>query len=145
MFRRRLIVETLGRSKGSTAMRRKVSILLVCFLPGITASLLAEDPVKKLTPEHRKWLEEDAVYIITDREKEVFLSLGAAEQRNWFIEAFWERRDPNPATLENEFKIEHYRRIAHANKYFSRDAPRPGWQTDRGRFYIILGEPQHPR
>ncbi|MFQ5790428.1 MAG: GWxTD domain-containing protein [Acidobacteriota bacterium] len=102
---------------------------------------LADERVDQLTDEHRRWLQEDVVYIITDREKEVFLTLGTAEERDRFIEAFWDRRDPNPATLENEFKTEHYRRIDYANKYLGREAPKPGWRTDRGRYYIILGKP----
>jgi len=58
-----------------------------------------------------------------------------------FIEAFWKHRDPTPNSPENEFKTEHYKRIAYANRYLGRDAPRPGWRTDRGRIHIILGEP----
>jgi len=103
---------------------------------------LAEKPLDKLTPEHRKWLEEEVVYLITRPEREVFLSFETVEERNRFIEAFWERRDSSPATRENEFKTEHYRRLEYANRVLGRDSPRPGWKTERGKFYIILGEPQ---
>jgi len=95
----------------------------------------------RLSEGHRRWLDEDVVYIILDKEKDVFLSLETEEQRDAFIEAFWAKRDPYPATLENELRTEHYRRIDYANDHFSRDAPMPGWRTDRGRYYIILGEP----
>ncbi len=95
-----------------------------------------------LSPEHRKWLEEEVVYIITDKEKDIFLQIETYEERQNFIEAFWKRRDPSRATPENEFKIEHYRRIDYANTHFSKHTFRPGWKTDQGRMYIILGEPR---
>ena len=75
-------------------------------------------------------------------ERDVFLKLQSDRERDLFIEAFWKQRDPNTGTPENEFKTEHARRIAHANRYLGRDAPQPGWRTDRGRMYIILGEPR---
>ncbi|MFW6160069.1 MAG: GWxTD domain-containing protein, partial [Acidobacteriota bacterium] len=63
-------------------------------------------------------------------------------EREMFIEAFWRKRDPNPHTPENEFKTEHFRRIKYANNWFGRESPVPGWKTDMGRIYIILGEPK---
>jgi len=102
----------------------------------------ADDRVKKLTEEHRSWLERDVIYIITDREKDVFLSLETVEERARFIEAFWRKRDPNTATPANEYKDEHYRRIEHANTFLGRETFREGWRTDRGRYYILLGEPR---
>ena len=119
------------------------------MLPALLAAALtlpvgagADDRVKKLSEEHRSWLERDVVYIITDREKDVFLSLGTVEERARFIEAFWRKRDPNPATPANEYKDEHYRRIDHANTFLGRETFREGWRTDRGRYYILLGEPR---
>ena len=89
----------------------------------------------------KKWLEEEVVYIITPQEHDVFLRLNTDDERTLFIKAFWKQRDPTPGTPENEFKTEHYRRIDHSNKRFGLGSTRPGWQTDRGRMYIILGEP----
>jgi GWxTD domain-containing protein len=97
---------------------------------------------KDLPPVYRKWLQEEVVYIITPKEKDVFLQLENDKQREKFIEAFWKVRDPNPTTPENEFKTEHYRRISYANQYFGKDSPGPGWRTDMGRIYIMLGEPK---
>lgn len=99
------------------------------------------DP-KSLLPEFRKWLEEDVVYIITPKERDVFLQLDADRERSMFIEAFWKQRDPDPRTAENEFKTEHYRRLTYANQNFGRDSPGPGWRSDMGRIYITLGEPK---
>lgn len=96
---------------------------------------------KELPEKYRKWLEEEVTYIITPREKEIFLQLQTDKERELFIEAFWAVRDPTPGTPANEFKEEHYRRLEYANRYFGRETPRPGWMTDRGRVYIILGEP----
>ncbi len=77
------------------------------------------------------------MYIITPEEKAAFKQLSNDEERDNFIEAFWQRRDPTPDTPENEFKEEHYRRIEYANEHFA--AGIPGWKTDRGRMYIKWG------
>jgi GWxTD domain-containing protein len=92
------------------------------------------------TSRYMKWLNEDVVYIITDDERYAFKRLTADEERDKFIEQFWLVRDPTPATAENEFKEEHYRRIAYANEHFSATNV-PGWKTDRGRVYIPWGPP----
>jgi len=92
---------------------------------------------KELATPYKKWLEEEVPYIITDEERSAFLQLQTNEEREQFIEAFWQRRDPTPDTVENEFKEEHYRRIAYANERFASGIP--GWKTDRGRIYIIWG------
>ena len=94
---------------------------------------------KELPTPYKKWLEEDVTYIITDEERRSFLQLETNEEREQFIEQFWLRRDPTPDTPENEFKEEHYRRIAYANEHFASGIP--GWKTDRGRIYIIWGKP----
>lgn len=87
----------------------------------------------------QKWLDEDVVYIITEEERQVFEKLTTPEEKERFIEQFWTRRDPDPRTAVNEFKEEHYRRIAYANGHFFWS--KPGWMTDRGRIYIIHGPP----
>ena len=89
---------------------------------------------------YKAWLEEDVRWIITDEERTVFKQLADDEERDQFIDAFWFRRDPTPHTIENEFKDEHYRRIAFANEHFGAHGI-PGWKTDRGRFYIVFGPP----
>jgi GWxTD domain-containing protein len=91
----------------------------------------------ELSKTYKKWLNEDVVWIITDEERAAFKQLSNDEERDNFIEAFWQRRDPTPDTEENEYKEEHYRRIAYANEHFP--AGIPGWKTDRGRIYIMYG------
>lgn len=89
-----------------------------------------------------KWLEEEVVYIISEREVDLFNKLENNEQRESFVEQFWLERDPTPGTKKNELKEEHEKRVAYATKFFGRDSLKPGWQTDRGKMYIILGEPK---
>jgi len=86
---------------------------------------------------YKSWLEQDVPYIITDEETKAFKSLSNDEEREAFIEQFWLRRNPNPDSPDNEFREEHYRRIAYANEHFA--AGKPGWKTDRGRIYIMYG------
>jgi GWxTD domain-containing protein len=146
--------------------RCSVSVLAGVMALGITAGAFAQDkeakgseasqtdPLKRPVPEkqrkanakalkielsktYRKWLDEDVRWIITDEEKSAFMQLSNDEERDQFIEAFWQRRDPSPDTEENEFKEEHYRRIAYANEHYA--AGIPGWKTDRGRTYIVFG------
>ncbi len=94
---------------------------------------------KELGDVYKKWLEEDVRWIITEEERAAFNKLETDEEREQFIEQFWLRRDPNPDTEENEYREEHYRRIAYANERFSSGIP--GWKTDRGRIYIMFGPP----
>jgi GWxTD domain-containing protein len=94
---------------------------------------------RELESPYRKWLNEDVSYIITDEERAAFKRLQTDEEREQFIENFWLRRDPTPDTVENEFKEEHYRRIAYANEHYASGIP--GWKTDRGRIYIVYGPP----
>jgi GWxTD domain-containing protein len=93
----------------------------------------------ELATPYKKWLNEDVGYIISDEERAAFKRLNNDEERETFIENFWLRRDPSPDTEENEFKEEHYRRIAYANEHFASGIP--GWKTDRGRIYITFGPP----
>ena len=92
---------------------------------------------KELETPYKKWLNEDVAYIISDEEKQAWKRLATDDERQQFIEQFWLRRDPTPDTEENEFKEEHYRRIAYANERFASGIP--GWKTDRGRIYIMYG------
>jgi len=92
---------------------------------------------RELETPYKRWLNEEVTYIITDEERKVFKSLATDDEREQFIEQFWLRRDPTPDTEENEYREEHYRRIAYANERFASGIP--GWKTDRGRIYIEYG------
>ena len=95
----------------------------------------------QLETPYQKWLNEEAIYIISDAERAAFRGLTTDEEREKFIEQFWERRDPTPGTQENEYREEHYRRIAYANENFGIPNGIPGWKTDRGMIYIKYGPP----
>src|SRR5579863_8231983 len=95
--------------------------------------------LKELDTPYKTWLSEDVVYIISPEERSTFLQLATNEEREQFIESFWLRRSSNPDLPDNDFKEEHYRRIAYANEHFASGIP--GWKTDRGRIYIIWGKP----
>jgi GWxTD domain-containing protein len=121
-------------------MRSK--ILLVPILLLVLASLcFAKDLTKTLPPRYRDWLKKDAVYIITNEEKDAFLQLASDDDRDNFIERFWEIRNPTPRSPDNPFKAEHYRRLEYATQYFGHISHTEGWRTDMGRIYVTLGEP----
>src|ERR1700761_8378242 len=98
-----------------------------------------KDLRQELKGPYKKWVDEDVHWIITDQELKAIKSLSNDEERDNFIENFWLRRNPNPDSPENEFREEHYRRIAYANEHFA--AGKPGWKTDRGHMYIAYGKP----
>ncbi len=112
------------------------TLLLALFLPGSVRDPLPE--------KHQRWLQEEVPYIISNREKEEFLALESETHREAFLEYFWQRRDPDPATESNEFQEEHTRRIDYANQHFGNEG-KPGWRTERGRIYIIHGPPDDVR
>jgi GWxTD domain-containing protein len=94
---------------------------------------------QELKGAYKSWLDQDVAYIISDEERKAFKNLGNDEERDAFIEQFWLRRNPNPDSPDNEFREEHYRRIAYANEHYA--AGKPGWKTDRGHIYIAFGAP----
>jgi GWxTD domain-containing protein len=136
----------------TSLLRPAFLILFLLFLVAFIATvppLRASGPlpgqekvkVKDLAPQYREWLDLTS-YIISDKELDVFLHLQNDKDRDVFIQAFWNMRDPTPATPQNEFKEEHLKRFKEADYRFHFGSVRPGWKTDRGRFYIILGPPQ---
>lgn len=118
---------------------RKIPYFLLAFI-ALTAFPM-EDLKQDLQYKWKRWLEEEVAYIITQKEKEIFLSLKSEKERGTFEKAFWLQRDPTFGTQINEYKEEHYERLKHVQEFYSRGSIKPGWKTDRGRIYIILGEP----
>ncbi len=92
---------------------------------------------QELKGAYKTWLDQDVAYIISEEERKAFKNLSNDEEREAFIENFWLRRNPNPDSPDNEFREEHYRRIAYANEHYA--AGKPGWKTDRGHIYIAFG------
>src|SRR3984957_1058226 len=92
----------------------------------------------ELKGSYKTWAEQDVRWIITDEEMQAFKHLSNDLERDQFIENFWLRRNPNPESPENEYREEHYARIAYANEHFA--AGKSGWRTDRGMIYIKYGK-----
>jgi GWxTD domain-containing protein len=139
---RRLLIPTQGPSSALTPFVA-AGILMITAAVGLTAwQAQAPQPAQKseVSP-YTKWLEEDVAYIILPDERAAFLDLKTDDERAEFIKQFWKHRDPTPGTPENEFKDEHYRRIAYANLHFPTATGKAGWKTDRGRIYIRFGPP----
>jgi len=134
-----------GSSADHSQMKRMPVLPVLALLLAMALPAWSQEPgrarLKELPQRHRDWLEQDVVYIISAKERAVFLQLAGDRERDIFIEAFWRQRDPSPGTPANEFKDEHIKRIAYANEFYSRDTTRPGWMTDRGKIHIILGPP----
>jgi GWxTD domain-containing protein len=122
------------------------------LMPVLSAGMLAlatalvltawqSKPAETADDPFQRWVNAEVTYIITDAERNAFNQLNSNEERDKFIEQFWERRNPLPGAVENPFKMEHYRRMAFANDHFSSSSGLPGWKTDRGRIYITFGPP----
>ncbi len=156
MFRPRFLIILSGLSVLASLPARHVHAQDAAASSAPTADASQPDPLKRklsdkerlqqqkalrqeLKGPYKKWLDEDARWIITDQERKAFLSLSNDEERDNFIEQFWRRRNPDPASPDNSFREEHYRRIAYANEHFA--AGEPGWMTDRGHMYIAYGPP----
>jgi GWxTD domain-containing protein len=132
------------------ALVKIFSCFLLSALVGFCITARAQSPNSELPvgkrtvsnnmpSEYQHWLDQDVRWIITPEERTAFIRLSNREDRDQFVEKFWLRRDPTPGTAENEYKEEHYRRMAYANTHFA--AAAPGWETDRGRTYIVYGPP----
>jgi len=117
------------------------ALIMLTAAVALTAWQPNPQPQRAVVSPYQKWLTEDVAYIISNTERAAFKALPTDEEREHFIEQFWLRRDPTPGTPANEFKEEHYRRIAYTNRRFSDAAGLPGWKTDRGRVYITYGPP----
>ncbi len=128
--------------KGPRMRPRSLAILAGALALAVLPAAAQKVSVKDLPEKYRLWLQEEVVYIISPKEKDVFLQLTNDREREMFITAFWKARDDDPSTPENKFKDEHYRRIEYANSHFGRGLKAGGWRSDMGRIYITLGEPK---
>jgi GWxTD domain-containing protein len=120
-----------------------IVIISIFLIPLTTSCSKNYQAAKNMSQKHKDFISE-VRYIINKKEKKMFYSLATEEERNDFISDFWKKRDPDPATDENEFRAGYYDRIEQANMLF-RDGGKNGWKSDRGRVYILLGPPEHRR
>jgi GWxTD domain-containing protein len=130
--------DNLRRERGSIFMKLIDGYIIILFILSIASFLGgAQEPQ---TQNYEEWL--DLVDpIITKTERQVFLQLKNDTERNKFIHSFWKRRDTRPDTELNEFYRDYMERVRFADLHFGHDAPKPGHQTERGRFHLALGPP----
>lgn len=119
-------------------MKCRFAFLVLCLALALVCplALRAKDSVRDLPRRYRTWLQDEVNYIINNEEKAAFLRLPSDDDRDKFIEQFWDLRNPTPGAPDNEYKLEVYRRIEYAKQYFG------GVHTDMGQVYITLGEPK---
>lgn len=149
---RRLLQPQTSNTPWTAAFAAGILIIAVFVTAAAWQPALAQESANPQSSaaaasKYAKWIDQDVVYIITDRERTAFNKLTTDEERDHFIQQFWERRNPVPGSPENNFKREHYRRLAYVNEHYASSIP--GWRTDRGRIYIVYGPPDeidsHPR
>jgi len=87
------------------------------------------------------WREGPVRYILSADEDHEYRRLTTREERAAFIRRFWQSRDPDPSTPENEYRTLFGRRVGAATRLFTSESTKPGWKTDRGKIFILLGPP----
>src|SRR3989442_7957625 len=120
-------------------MPRRWFCICLIFAAAVLATSAFCSDLPRGSEKYRRWLAEDVVYIISEQERKEFRALQSDSDRDAFIDKFWAIRDPDPSTEENEYRVEHYKRIRYANEKFQDGVA--GWRTDRGRIYIMHGPP----
>ena len=144
----------LHPSRSISALAPLLAVAIFLATAAVSLAALRSGPSKQMSPgttqvpastsaksTYSQWIDEDVVYIVDDAERAAFQSLTSDEERDRFIEQFWERRNPTAGASQNAFKEEHYRRIAYANQHFQTASGALGWRTDRGHMYIVYGPP----
>lgn len=133
-----------------------VSLLVVCLLavlllvaaaPGFAAGkkLKSFEPELLLnpflSPAYAQWLVGPIARIADEDEAEAYLRLTDDTQAAAFIEAFWQKRDPDPQQPGNPLRDTFDQRVADADRLYSEGAY-AGHHTDRGTIYVLYGEPE---
>ena len=117
-----------------------LTLLALALVLGATLARAEREPA--LAPIYAHWLHEEVLYLVTDDERKLFLHLKTNEDRDKFIQSFWQARNPDPSAPENIYKQEYYQRLAYANAHFGYGGVQEGWRSDRGMVYITLGAPK---
>jgi GWxTD domain-containing protein len=122
---------------------KKTKPFVMVAAPVVASTALPSEFIARFAAMSEKQITtafKQAAYMMSKEDQKLYEQLTGLEAKRQFLAEFWGRRDPAPSTLENEFYLEYQRRIAHANENL-RSFAREGWQTDRGRVYIIYGPP----
>ena len=79
-------------------------------------------------------------YIASMQEIEKYENLTTENAKGKFLTNFWKARDEDPSDDMNHYLKDYMRRIKESNiKY--KALSREGWRTDRGRVYLVYGQP----
>src|SRR5258705_241951 len=142
-------VDTIFRNNRTCFKRLQGLAVVVLAVAALAISPLGTKAFgiseKTLTPVYRHWIHQEVNYIITRAERNEFLALKTDDERDKFIERFWELRNPSPGAPANSYKEDIYKPIEYANDHFPTNGSNDGWETDMGRIYIPLGPPQQKR
>ncbi len=122
-------------------MRTAIRITLTTILALAAGWAHVANAASKLSPRYEEWFNGPVSLLVTKTERQAFEALSNDEDRDRYIERFWELRNTRPGSGTNEFKDEFYARLEFANAFYGRDAGSEGWRTDRGRAYILFGKP----
>ena len=138
--------EIFGRNSRSMILRHlsrsAVLGLAVALAFSLAPTIVLAKDKDNLPAQYKEWLNRDVAYIITRGEKSDFLKLRTDAERDKFIDFFWAARNPDPSSPINTYKEEHYKRLAYADDHFGTGKRVPGWSSERGRIYIVLGPPK---
>lgn len=115
---------------------RRPTVLAILVLGLLPATHARADKTSK---EDKAWMDSVAPLMLQDEQKR-FKDLKDKNDREEFKKIFWARRDPDLDTPENEFQVEYQKKLAEVDAKFKRSG-HPGSQTDCGRAFILLGEP----
>ena len=129
-----------GRAGISSALFLVLTTLVAVAVvaPGVAAP--AGGAASPRPQRLQDWTDGPVRYLLSKADVDDFRRMESDPARALFIVRFWRRWDPTPSTLENESRREYWWRVFEANRRY-RDSIRPGWMTDRGRVFILLGEP----
>ena len=142
----RIVAQDLGNGKTAEAVKgfkvlREEEVKPEQTVEGASSGAGQSGAEEMGTEEDAKRIKNEIYYIAISDELTLYDQLNLQGKKE-FLKNFWTKRDPDPTTGENEFKIEHYRRWNYVNQKFSRTSTSfDGWKTDMGRIYIKYGEP----
>jgi len=116
---------------------RNLLIAAILVIAAATSAFAA------LSPAKADFGKGPAQYLMTAEEKAAWKSIQNDADADAFIELFWARRDPTPATPRNEFREEFESRVKIADDQFGHGRTK-GSMTDPGRMLIVYGPPTAP-
>ena len=114
---------------------------------GLLGLIVAAAPIKAVPPTEDfdapvpEWVDGPVRYVLPQEDKVAYRKIETTEERARFIRRFWAARDPDRTTPENEYRALFLRRVEEAQKQYTGESTKPGWKTDRGKIWILLGPP----